>query len=249
MKEKYAEKQHNELFLTLPNEQILTDLGLYINNRLTFATVILLGKKEIIERKIPQARVFYEYRHHEEDLQAANKLVFTEPYFLLIEKLWNTIDLRNDEIKIEKDDFYPSIKFFNKKIVREAINNAIAHRNYRSSGEIFIKQYPTKLSFVNPGGFPLGFTLDNILNVSVSRNRLLSDVLSKTAEVERSGQGIDTIYFYSISEGKGIPDYTQSDDFQVVLNISGIVQDKAFAKFIGITQSNKEKPIKRVLMK
>jgi len=152
--------------------------------------------------------------------------------------------LRNDEIKIEKDDFYPSIKFFNKKIVREAINNAIAHRNYRSSGEVFIKQYPTKLSFVNPGGFPLGVTLDNILNVSVSRNRLLSDVLSKTAEVERSGQGIDTIYFYSISEGKGIPDYTQSDDFQVVLDISGIVQDKAFAKFIGIAQNNKEKPVK-----
>ncbi len=152
--------------------------------------------------------------------------------------------MRNDEIKIEKDDFYPSIKFFNKKIVREAINNAIAHRNYRSSGEVFIKQYPTKLSFVNPGGFPLGVTLDNILNVSVSRNRLLSDVLSKTAEVERSGQGIDTIYFYSISEGKGIPDYTQSDDFQVVLDISGIVQDKAFAKFIGIAQNNKEKPVK-----
>ncbi len=245
MKSKYAEKQRNELFLSLPIEQILIDLKLLRDNKLTYAAIILLGKKKIIEEKIPQVKIFHEYRINEKNIKFSKKIEFNKPYYLLIDKILKTIDLRNDEIKIEKGNFHPVIKFFNiNTVVREAINNAIAHRDYRNLGEIFIKQFPTKLMFVNPGGFPPQVNIDNILNVSVTRNHLLADVLSKTAAVERSGQGVDTIYFSCLSEGKGSPDYTKSDDFQVVLDLPGVIQDKAFIKFIDNIQNNNEKKIR-----
>jgi ATP-dependent DNA helicase RecG len=60
----------------------------------------------------------------------------------------------------------------------------------------------------------------------------LADVLAKTGVVERSGQGVDKIFYQSISEGKGSPDYSSSDDYQVQLILSAIVKDKAFALFI-----------------
>ena len=100
------------------------------------------------------------------------------------------------------------------EIMREAINNAIAHRDYRRNSETVIKQYPQKLVITNAGGFPVGVTIENLLTVpSTPRNRLLADVLSKTGIVERSGQGIDKIFKNTISEGKLQPDYSHSDNF------------------------------------
>ena len=85
----------------------------------------------------------------------------------------------------------------------------------------------------NAGGFPKGVSLENLLTVaSTPRNRLLADVLSKTGIVERSGQGMDKIFMYTLSEGKPAPDYTKSDDFSVSVILSGSVKDAGFAMFV-----------------
>ena len=77
-----------------------------------------------------------------------------------------------------------------------------------SNSEIVIKQFPQRLEILNAGGFPAGVTLENILSTpSTPRNRLLADVLQKTGIVERSGQGVDKIYYYTLSEGKSEPVY------------------------------------------
>ena len=86
---------------------------------------------------------------------------------------------------------------------------------------------------VNAGGFPNGVSLENLLTVpSTPRNRLLADVLSKAGIVERSGQGIDKIFFYTLAEGKPKPDYSKSDDFDVTAILSAMVKDAGFAVFI-----------------
>ena len=91
----------------------------------------------------------------------------------------------------------------------------------------------------NAGGFPYGVTIENILTTpSTPRNRLLSDVLSKTGIVERSGQGVDKIFYNTLSEGKAAPDYSHSDAFKVELVLSSIMYDKAFALFIESIQQN-----------
>ena len=232
MKKKYAKKQKNSSFESLDDKQALSDLHLIVGNKITNAAVLLVGKESFLNRVFPQAKVMLEYRNTEPQIHFDNRMQFGQPFFILIDKLWEAIDLRNGSVPIRENSYIFDIPFFNEDVIRELVNNAFAHRDYRKNSEIVVKQYPTKLEVLNAGGFPHGVTVDTLLTVpSTPRNRLLADVLSKTGVVERSGQGIDKIYLLTLSEGKPEPDYTKSDDFTTV-------KDKAFAMYVqGIQDS------------
>lgn len=239
LKEKYARKQNNPIFLTLSNRQILSDLQLITDEGITNAAVILLGKEDFIKRVYPQASVMLEYRHSESQITFDNRISYSQPFFIMIDRLWHDIDLRNGKFQIKEGPYIFDVPYFNEEVIRESINNAITHRDYTRHSETVIKQYPQKLIVTNAGGFPHGVTIDNILTVpSTPRNRLLADVLSKTGIVERSGQGVDKIFYRTLSEGKEAPDYSGSDAFNVELILSAIIQDKAFALFIESVQQN-----------
>lgn len=239
LKEKYAKKQNNPIFLTLSNRQILSDLQLITDEGVTNAAVILLGKEDFIKRVYPQASVMLEYRHSESQITFDNRISYSQPFFIMIDRLWHDIDLRNGKFQIKEGPYIFDVPYFNEEVIRESINNAITHRDYTRHSETVIKQYPQKLIVTNAGGFPHGVTIDNILTVpSTPRNRLLADVLSKTGIVERSGQGVDKIFYRTLSEGKEAPDYSGSDAFNVELILSAIIQDKAFALFIESVQQN-----------
>jgi len=241
LKEAYSKKQDNQHFLTLDNEQALADLGLIKGNEITYAALILVGKKEIIQKFLPQSSIYLEYRNTLTQINFDNRQIFTESYYLTIEKLWDSINQRNGKVPVQQGPYIFDIPFFNKEVIREAINNAIAHRDYRKTSEVVIKQFPNEMHIINPGGFPLGVTLTNLLTVnSTPRNRLLSDIMAKTGVVERSGQGIDKIYYQTITESKPEPDYSKSDNYQVELRLSAVVEDKAFALFIHQIQQERK---------
>jgi ATP-dependent DNA helicase RecG len=237
LKQKYATKQKNPDFLTLPDEQVLSDLLLIKGNKVTNAALILVGKQEVLNAKLPQAAVFLEFRKSESLVPYTNRQEYRQPFYKMIDLLWHDIDLRNDKIDVNENSYIFNIPYFNEEVIREAINNAIAHRDYRRNSETIIKQYPQKMVIINIGGFPLGVTIDNILRVpSTPRNRLLADVLAKTGIVERSGQGVDKIIKNTLAEGKDKPDYSHSDPFRVELQLSAIIKDKAFAMFLDSEQ-------------
>jgi ATP-dependent DNA helicase RecG len=238
MQEAYAKKQNNPQFLTQNKEQVLTDLDLVVNGKVTNAAVILLGKEKVIKEKIPQSAIKLEYRKKENQITFDKRYEFTKPFFLQADELWNIINLRNGSFPIQEGPFIFDVPYFNQEVIREAINNAIAHRNYRLTSETIIKQSDLKLEVLSPGSFPLGVTLENLVSTSSTpRNRLLTDVLQKTGVVERSGQGVDKIFYQTLKEGKSAPDYSKSDDFQVELKLSATIEDKAFALFIESVQS------------
>lgn len=238
MQEAYSKKQNNPQFLSLSKEQVLSDLDLIIDNKLTNAAIILLGTEATIKKYIPQATIQLEYRNNENKIIFDQRYSFKGAYFIETDKLWETINLRNSAIPVQDGSYIFDIYSFNKEAIRESINNAVAHRNYTLSSEIIVKQSPTSLNIISPGGFPIGVNLENLITVpSTPRNRLLTDVLQKTGIVERSGQGVDKIYYQTLKDGKKEPDYTKSDDFQVELHLSAIIEDKAFALFIQSVQS------------
>lgn len=240
MKNAYAYKQGNSIFLTLPNEQALQDLSLMYGSKVTYAALILLGKVEAIRRHLPQSAISLEFRNSTSQITFDSRQFFHESYYVSIEKLWEAINQRNGAVPVQRGAYIFDIPYFNKEVIREAINNAIAHRDYQKNSETLIKQSLHTLQIINAGGFPLGVNIENLLTInSTPRNRLLCDVMAKTGVVERSGQGIDKIYYQSLSEAKLEPDYTNSDDFQVDLRLSGIVEDKAFALFIKEIQADR----------
>ena len=233
MKERYAEKQKNPSFVSLPDAQALSDLKLIIGDRVTNAALLLVGKEEVIARLYPQAKVMLEYRNTESQIHFDSRKSFGQPFFLLIDELWKEINLRNGSVPIRKGPYIFDIPFFNEAVIREIVNNAFSHRDYRFGSEIVIKQYPLKFTIINGGGFPHGVSVDNLLTTpSMPRNRLIADILSKTGIVERSGQGVDKIFLYTLSEGKPAPDYSQTDDFNVTATLFATVKDTGFALYV-----------------
>ena len=233
LKKKYAKKQKNPSFESLDDRQALSDLRLINGKKVTNAAVLLVGREIFINKRFPQAKVMLEYRNTDSQIHFDNRLQFGQPFFILIDKLWEAINIRNGSVPVRENSYIFDIPFFNEEVIRELVNNAFAHRDYRKNSEIVVKQYPTRLEILNSGGFPNGVTIDTLLTVpSTPRNRLLADVLSKTGVVERSGQGIDKIFLLTLSEGKPKPDYSKSDDFTVTAILLATVKDKAFAMYV-----------------
>ena len=124
------------------------------------------------------------------------------------------------------------IPTFNEAVIREAILNAVSHRDYRLEGSVFIRQYPDKIEIVSPGGYPPGIDSENILWKQSPRNRRIAEAFSKCGLVERSGQGVDRMFEECLKESKRLPDFSQSDDYQVFVKLYGDVQDTGFLRFL-----------------
>lgn len=218
---------------TLP--QLLSDLGLSSADGITYAALILLGKGESISRYLPQQNVVVEYRSNPEDIRYSARKEFREPLFLAIKHIWNYINQPASNPLLHVMDL-PSIidvPSFNEETIREAVLNACIHRSLQMGGDILIKQSPSQIEITNPGGFPYGVNIGNLLTVNSSpRSRLMAEVIEKTGLIERSGQGVDIMYSNCIGEGKCMPDFSHSDDYQVSLRLYTKIIDDNFFLFV-----------------
>jgi ATP-dependent DNA helicase RecG len=242
LKKSYAKKQNNDAFLQIGNEQMLSDLKLSVTGKLTFAALILLGKSGKIYRYLSQSRIVWEFRNTEGQIHYDRREVVEEPLLLGIDKAWKLVDqpVLNLNHPIQAGPYIHNVYDFNEAVIRESILNGYAHRDYTLTSDIVIKQYPQKIEIISPGGFPKGVTIDNILTISsMPRNKLITEILEKTGLVERSGQGVDKIYSVTLAEGKKLPDYSDTNPFQVTLRIRSEIADKAFYLFIQQYQQNK----------
>ncbi len=77
--------------------------------------------------------------------------------------------------------------------LREALVNAIAHRDYRSTANVQIYVFRDRLEIVSPGGLPAGMREEDLGARSVPRNPLLFSLLFRMGLVEQIGSGIRRI--------------------------------------------------------
>lgn len=216
-----------------------------VEEKLNYAALILLAKKEVIQQKLAQSKIIWEFRNDESQIYHDLREAIEDPLFIAIDKIWQLINqpTLNKKHPIQSGSYIFDLFDFNEAVIREAILNAVAHRDYSITSEVVIKQYPKKINILNPGGFPKGVTIDNILTVSSTpRNRLMTEILEKTGLVERSGQGVDKIFFITLSEGKAEPDYESSDMFQVSLILKTEILNKAFHVFVSQYQNSENEP-------
>lgn len=146
--------------------------------------------------------------------------------------MWELINLRNDKQHYQEGFFVYDIPTFNERVVREAILNAVSHRNYQMGSSVFIRQYRDRLVVESPGGFPIGISLDNILDRQLPRNRRIAEVLALCGLVERSGQGMNLIYELSVKEAKQLPDFAGTDENFVSIMLNGVVLDTKMLSLI-----------------
>jgi ATP-dependent DNA helicase RecG len=88
--------------------------------------------------------------------------------------------------------------------VREALVNAVAHRDYQIRGdEIRVMFFADRVTFYSPGRLPGHVTLDNLVDERFSRNEVIVQVLSDMGFIERLGYGVDRMI--RLMEGAGLP--------------------------------------------
>ncbi len=228
----WRRKSGNVALERLDHKQLLADAELLVDGGLTYAALILLGTRQALGKYLAQAEVIFEYRAHEASIPFQQRKEYRQGFLLFEDDLWNTINLRNDVDHFQDGFFVGEIRAFNELVVREAILNAVSHRDYRLGGSTFVRQFPRRLEVISPGGFPPGITADNILWKQLPRNRRIAEVFVRCGLVERSGQGANRMFEESIKESKRKPDFSGTDEYQVSLTLWGEVQDPRFVSFL-----------------
>ena len=229
---KWIEKSGKKQLATLSKQQLLHDCGAITDDGVTYAALILFGKNAAIIKYLPQAEIIFEYRSSEASGPANQREEFKVGFFACYDRVWELVNLRNDKQHYQEGFFVFDIATFNERVVREAILNAVSHRNYQFGGSIFVRQFRDRLVVESPGGLPFGITLDNILDRQLPRNRRIAEILSLCGMVERSGQGMNLMFELSVQEAKPLPDFTGTDDFFVSVTLNGLILDKAMLSVI-----------------
>lgn len=102
--------------------------------------------------------------------------------------------------------------------IREALLNAVVHREYSFSGSTLINIYEDRIEFVSLGGIISGLSLDSImLGVSQSRNEKLANIFYRLHFIEAYGTGIKKIFANYEKIGLKPTIKTEIGAFQVVL--------------------------------
>ena len=204
--------------LGLSDQDLLVALGAVQEGRVTHAGLLLFGREETLRRVCPQHQVHYAYLVS--GLEVARNDSYHEGLLSILERLEQIFTGPiNPEHELPMGLFRLRIPSFPVEVVREAVLNAVTHRDYMDPGEVLVRHTGELLAVTSPGGFIAGITPRNILrHEPVSRNRTLAGAFEKLRLVERAGIGRRRIFETTLSYGKRIPEY-EASAHQVTLRI------------------------------
>ncbi len=139
----------------------------------------------------------------------ARREELTGPLARLVENLW---ELTWGEMAVsavvrglQREETYEYPAF----AVREALVNAVCHRDYRLKGRrIEVRMFSDRLEVISPGGLPGFITVDNIVEEHFSRNPRLVGALFHWGYIEELGLGIDRMIEEMVQAGHKPPSFT-----------------------------------------
>lgn len=232
-RERWAKKSGDPRRRELSDLQTLRDAELLVEgDQVSYAALILFGTRAGLTRWLAQAELVFEYRSSEAAGPAADREEYRAGFFAWQDALWKKINLRNDRQSYQDDFFRMDLPTFDEVPVREAILNAVAHRDYRLGGSIFVRQFAKRLEVVSPGGLPPGITPENIIDQQYPRNRRLAEALGRCGLIERSGQGLNLMMESAVRQGKPLPSFAGTAAHEVRLTLEGGVRNPAFVRFM-----------------
>ncbi len=209
--------------LSRPMDDMLLEMGwLLPGGRPTVAGMLLFGRKP--QMFIPRSGLTFVrfdgvYVHKESGEPGYGRRVeFDGPLAHIIRQAWDTLqaEIRLGAVVrgLERKEqwLYPPTA------IREALVNAVAHRDYRLRGRaIEVRMFSNRLEISSPGGLPGYITLDNIVDEHFSRNPRIVNGLYQWGYIEELGLGVDLMIQDMVNAGHPPPQFRPTDySFTVV---------------------------------
>ena len=158
---------------------------------------------------------------------------FRWPLLRVMEELEARYRAHNREKEILVGMSRVGVPDYPERAFREVVANALTHRDYTRLGAVHVQWHDDRLEVSNPGGFPDGVRLDNLLVTHPRpRNPLLADAFKRAGIVERTARGIDTIFVEQIRTGRPAPSYEKSTETSVVLELPGGEANLGFVRLV-----------------
>lgn len=197
----------------------------------TIAGLLLFGRAEGMADLVPTHHAAFQVLTGDGDVKVNE--FFRKPLLELAEMFEARFDSRVEEREVQVGMIRLPVPDYSRHAFREALLNALFHRDYRRVGTVHVQWFPDRMEFSSPGGFPEGVTPENILvHEPHPRNQRLYEAAKRIGLVEQTGRGVDKVFMGQLRYGRPVPDYSRSDSTGVRLTLRGGSQSLAFAAFV-----------------
>mgnify|MGYP000890682353 FL=1 len=217
----------------LSDEQLDGALSLTVTRnglrRPTLLGLLLIGATASLQRLVPTHEVLFQ-------VLSGTRVKVNESSRAALVEIVEWLDLLSRGVNTEQEFneglFRIGISRVDVDALREAINNALVHRDYARRGPVRVCWQDIDLIISNPGGFVEGVTIENLLTTEPRpRNPALADAFKRLGLVDRTGRGVDLIFSGMLRFGRPEPDYSQSIPDLVKLSISTAAAE-AFVRMV-----------------
>lgn len=236
--------QGDRTLLDLPDIELAKALGgVEADHEATAIRVLgllLFGKEEALRRFIATHEVAFQILS---GTRVEVNDFFRWPLLRVMEEALARFRARNREEEVMLGLLRIGVPDYPERAFREGVANALIHQDYTRIGTVHIQWYEDRIEISNPGGFPEGVHLGNLLVVPPRpRNPLLADAFKRAGIVERTARGIDTIFYEQLRNGRPAPSYERSTSTDVVLVLPGGRANLAFIRLV-VEEGQADRPL------
>ena len=229
-KEKMNKSHISEEIDDLTNEEFLTKLKLMTEGKVTNAAMVLLGNPDydnlfdsppsIMWRLISPDGLIKDYE------------LFNIPFLLVTDKAFSRLRNLTYRYMPNQVSLFPNeTQQYDTWLLRELINNCIAHSNYNIGGRIYINEEDDCVEITNPGDF-LPRNIETVLKKTYSppfyRNQLLADAMVKFDMIDTAASGIKKVFRIQKEKFFPMPDYDLSIANQVSVTVFGKILNEQY---------------------
>lgn len=224
----------------------LNKIKITIKGKITRAAIILLGKSES-EHFINPAEAKIRWILKDSNNAERDYAICSCPLLLSVDEVY--LKIRNLKYRYLKSGtlFPEEVEQYEPFVIREALNNCIAHQDYTKGGRINVVEKDDELIFTNLGNFIPG-TVENVIRENAPeelyRNPFLATAMFNLKMVDTIGSGIRRMFTYQRNRFFPMPEYDFSGG-KVKVTITGKVLDMDYARMLA---QNPELSLEEIIM-
>jgi len=237
-RELYAKKNPHlkEDILKWNDKKFLNKAKITVSGKITRTAILLLGKSES-EHYLTPAIAKISWILKDRDNIAKDYEHFFCPFLLSADAVYNKIRNLKYRYLMEGTLFPEEVDSYDPYIIREALNNSIAHQDYTMGGKInVVENEESKLIFLNSGSF-IPKTIENVLNSDAPpekyRNKFLAQAMVNLKMIDTIGSGISKMFRIQKNKFFPLPEYS-FDNKAVKVVIEGKILDIEYARKLAL---------------